>query len=156
MNAHERTTGERTDLSRTEPARAHLSRLQLLTDVVVFQAKLLIDGLRDVLLSPLSIVAAVVGLLTGGDEPQRYFQKVIRFGRRTEVWINLFGEHDGPGTSDHLVDPLRSKVIDQAQANPWISRAGTHLNRQLDEVNSAVTRGSEQDPAPPSPPRDPG
>jgi len=143
--------GEQSTRERTGPSRAHLSRLQLLTDVVVFQAKLLVDSLRDVLLSPLSIVAAVVGLLTGGDQPERYFQKVIRFGRRTEVWINLFGEHDGPGTSDHLVDPLRSKVIDQAQANPWISRAGTHLNRQLDEVNSAVARGTEQDPPSPSP-----
>jgi hypothetical protein len=150
MNPDEPSTGER-----TEPSRAHLSRLQLLADVVVFQVKLIVDSLRDVLLSPLSIVAAVAGLLTGGDQPERYFQKVIRFGRRSEVWINLFGEHDGPGTSDHLVDPLRSKVIDQAQANPWISRAGTHLNRQLDEVNSAVARGSDQSAPPPSPPRDP-
>jgi len=149
MNVDEQSTGQHTD-----PSRAHLSRLQLLADVVVFQVKLVADGLRDVLLSPLSLVAAVVGLLTGGDQPERYFQKVIRFGRRTEVWINLFGEHDGPGTSDHLVDPLRSKVIDQAQVNPWISRAGTHLNRQLDEVNSAVTRGTDQGAPPPSPPRD--
>jgi hypothetical protein len=147
MNPDEKTTG-----APTEPPRTHLSRLQLLTDVAVFQVKLVVDGLRDVLLSPLSIVAAVAGLLTGGDQPERYFQKVIRFGRRSEVWINLFGEHDGPGTSDHLVEPLRSRVIDHAQANPWISRAGTHLNRQLDEVNSAVARGTDQAAPPPSPP----
>ena len=37
MNADEHATGER-----TEPSRAHLSRLQLLADVVVFQGKLVV------------------------------------------------------------------------------------------------------------------
>ena len=134
--------------------RTHLSRLQLLTDVLVFQFKLVIDGLRDLMLSPLSIIAAVVGLVAGGDRPERYFQKVIRFGRRTEVWINLFGEHDGPGTADQLVDPLRSRVIDEARANPWISKAGTHLNRQLDGMNSALSGTDQQAPDARSP-RDP-
>ncbi len=117
----------------------HLSRLQLLTDVLVFQFKLLVDGLRDLLLSPLSIIAAVIGLISGGDRPDQYFRRVVRFGLRTERWINLFGEHDGPGTADHLVDPLRSRVIDEARANPWLSKAGTSLNRQLDGVNSALS-----------------
>ena len=117
----------------------HLSRLQLLTDVLVFQFKLLVDGLRDLLLSPLSILAAVIGLVLGGDRPDQYFRRVVRFGLRTEKWINLFGEHGGPGTADHLVDPLRSRVIDEARANPWLSKAGTSLNRQLDGVNSAIS-----------------
>jgi len=115
----------------------HISRLQMLTDVLLFQFKLVIDGLRDLLLSPLSIVAAVAGLIAGGEHPDRYFRKVIRFGRRTEVWINLFGEHGGPGTADHLVDPLRARVMDEARENAWLSRAGTSLNKRLDGVNAA-------------------
>jgi hypothetical protein len=116
----------------------HLSRLQLLADVLVFQLKLLVDGLLDLLLSPASIVAAIAGLIAGGDRPDRYFRKVQRFGWRTERWLNLFGEQDRRGTADELVDPLRTRVIDGAQADSWISRTGTRLNRQLDGVNSAL------------------
>ena len=57
------------------------SRLQLLLDVFVFQFKLAADGLRDVLLSPLSMIAAIMGLIAGGDDPYRYFRDLLRFGR---------------------------------------------------------------------------
>ena len=120
----------------------HLSRLRLLTDVLMFQLKLLVDGLLDLLLSPLSIIAAVLGLIAGGDRPDQYFRKVQRFGGRTERWLNLFGDQDGGGTADELVDPLRSRVIDGAQTHSWISRTGPRLNRQLDGVNSAF-KGDE-------------
>jgi hypothetical protein len=127
----------------------HLSRLQMLSDVLLFQLKLVVDGLRDLLLSPISIGAALLGLLAGGTHPDRYFQRVLHFGRRTEKWINLFGEHDGPGTSDHLVDPLRARVIEEARGNPWLSKTGTRINKQLDGVNAALGSATQPvgDPA---------
>ena len=127
----------------------HLSRLQVVADLLVFQLKLLADGLRDLILSPISIAAAVAGLVAGGDRPDRYLRKVVKFGRRTERWINLFGEHDGPGTADHLVDPLRTRVIDEVQANPWLTRAGAQINRQLDQVNSSLSRSGSREPGRP-------
>ena len=63
-----------------EPPGAYVSRLQLLWDVTIFQFKLLFDGSRDLLLSPLSIISAVIGLLAGGDEPDRYFRQLLRLG----------------------------------------------------------------------------
>jgi hypothetical protein len=114
----------------------HVSRLGLLWDVLVFQFKLLMDGARDVLLSPLSIIAAVYGILAGGDRPDRAFRRLLVFGRRTEVWINLFGHHRGSRTSDTLLDGLRTRVMDEAQRNPWISKAGRELNRRLDAAGS--------------------
>ena len=87
----------------------------------------------------------MVGLIAGGDRPDRYFRKVIRFGRRTEVWIDLFDEHRGPGTAEPFVTPVRSRVIQEAQANPWLRKAGTHLNRHLDQVNSTLAAGAPQE-----------
>lgn len=113
----------------------HTSRLQLVWDVVLFQFKLLFDGIRDILLIPLSIVAGVLGLVAGGDDPQQYFRQLLRLGRRTEVWLNLFGHPGRQGTSDGLIDPLRERVFTEAKHNPWISRAGTRLNETLDSVN---------------------
>ncbi len=106
------------------PPAVHTARLQLVWDVVMFQIKLLADGIRDLVLSPMIIVAGVLGLLAGGDDPHRYFRRVLRFGRRTELWINLFG-HRRSGTSDALVDPLRERMFSEAAANPGsVVRAG--------------------------------
>lgn len=120
------------------------SRLQLIWDVLLFQAKLVADGLRDVLLSPISIIAGVLGLIAGGDDPHQYFRRLLRLGRRTEVWINLFGRRRR-GTSDAMIDPLRERVFEQARENPWVNRAGSGLNAHLDRVNAPPRRPADDD-----------
>jgi hypothetical protein len=74
-----------------------MKRFPVFRDVVVFQAKLLADGLRDLLISPVSVLAALVDLLGPGDDGGKRFYAVVRFGRRTEEWINLFGAADKLG-----------------------------------------------------------
>lgn len=147
MNDVEGSPARPPDAAKEPHDQTHLSRLRTLTDLVVFQFKLALDGLRDLLLSPVAIVAAIVGLIAGGDRPDRYFRQVLEFGLKTERWINLFGEYDGPGTADHLVDPLRERVMGEAQENPWLNKAGTRLNRQLDQVNSALAKAAPQGPS---------
>ncbi|MGD8418189.1 MAG: hypothetical protein PVH91_14110 [Pseudomonadales bacterium] len=120
------------------------SRLQLLIDVVVFQFKLAADGLRDLLLVPLTIASAVLGLIAGGDDPHRYFRDVLRLGRRSELWINLFGHRSRSGTSDDLLNPIKERVMTEAQSNPWISRAGGELNRKLDHVSEKLNPGEQK------------
>lgn len=80
---------------------ANNTRAQLLVNVVVFQLKLFLDSLRDVILSPLSIAALILGILFGGRRPLQYFNALLRFGRRTEAWINLFGRY---GSADTATD----------------------------------------------------
>jgi hypothetical protein len=67
------------------------NRWQVLRDAVAFQFKLLMDGARDVLLSPISIGAAILGLIFKPDNPGIYFNRLMKFGHKTDVWINLFG-----------------------------------------------------------------
>ena len=69
-------------------------RSTLFRNTIVFQLKLAADGFRDLVLIPVSMVAAIIGLLRGGDEPEREFEQVIEIGRQSEIWINLFGNHD--------------------------------------------------------------
>ncbi|XOV81749.1 MAG: hypothetical protein ACFHXK_12810 [bacterium] len=116
------------------------SRLQLLWDVFVFQGRLAVDGARDLVLVPISIFSALFGLFFGGDEPDRYFQRVLEFGRRTEHWINLFGHRDASGTSDDILKPLQNRVFEEAQGRPWIKSTGEALNRQIDSVAASATR----------------
>lgn len=130
----------------TDTAATETSRLHLLWDVIVFQFKLAADGLRDILLSPLSIFSALLGLISGGDDPYRYFRQVLKFGRRTEIWINLFGYRKHSGTSDEFIAPIKDRVMSEARSNPWLSKAGKGLNRKLDDVNSELGRKSRRMP----------
>jgi len=94
-------------------------RIELARETVVLQIKLLVDGLRDAVLIPLSLVAALIGLLRGGPDCDREFRRVIKLGRRSERWINLFG-HQRPlsrnpvtGSMDTILDQVETAVMEQ-------------------------------------------
>ena len=94
-------------------------RLALARETAIFQLKLLADGLRDALLIPISLIAGVVGIMRGGEDCDRGFREVIRLGRRSERWINLFG-HETPlgiehpaGSMDIILEQVEAIVIDQ-------------------------------------------
>lgn len=94
-------------------------RQRLFRDAAVFQIKLLVDGLRDAVLIPVSLVAALIGLARGGDDPGREFRRVLKLGRRSERWINLFG-HQPPlhrshatGSLDTLLDRVEETVMEE-------------------------------------------
>ena len=48
-------------------------RWTLIRDVAVFQVKLLFDGFRDLLLLPVSLVAGILSLIRGEQDPARNF-----------------------------------------------------------------------------------
>jgi hypothetical protein len=110
-------------------------RFPVLRDVVVFQGKLLIDGLRDLLLSPVSIFAALIDLLVPGDDGGKRFYGVVRFGRRTERWINLFGAADPrdpdkpPSAVDALLDELEVLMRDPKRRDEARARAAALVAR---------------------------
>ena len=58
------------------------ARPRLLRDLIVFQVKLFADGLRDVLLSPLSFVAAIADVITGKQGPESNFYSLLRAGKK--------------------------------------------------------------------------
>ncbi len=58
-----------------------------------FQLKLALDAIRDVLMSPISIICFLLDVVLRPDEADSYHRKMIMFGRRTDRRINLFGGH---------------------------------------------------------------
>ena len=135
---------ETTENAGKGPEEEPMSRLQLIWNVLVFQVKLVVDGLRDVILVPVSLTAALLGLLTNPRNPGEMYEQVIKLGRRSEQWINLFGYRDIEGTSDELVHPLREKLFAEAQRNESLRKAGDQLNASLDKsaasINQLVTQ----------------
>jgi hypothetical protein len=101
------------------PREPRSPRAVLFREAAVFQLKLVADGLRDAFLIPLSIIAALIGLIRGGDDCAREYHRVIKLGRRSERWINLFG-HERPlgrghpvGSMDAILDKVESAVTVQ-------------------------------------------
>jgi hypothetical protein len=66
------------------------SRAVLLRDLVIFQVKLLLDGMKDIVLMPVTIGAAALDMLFPGPRPGHRFYLVISMGERFDRGLNLF------------------------------------------------------------------
>jgi hypothetical protein len=150
---HGQTDSPDDDSSRQLP-----NRRQMIRDVVVFQLKLLADGFRDLLLVPISLGAAVMGLLKPGSKPGPQFYDVLRFGRQSEHWINLFGAASnvhGPESTDErfpgndvdeLVTRVESFLIDEYRSGGVTARAKEKLERTLAAINRRRNRDQNNPP----------
>jgi hypothetical protein len=125
------------------------SRWELIRDLAVFQLKLVIDALRDVALSPISLVAGVFDLVKGADRPGRYFYRVLLAGRRSEAWINLFGEADRvaprptdaeSASLDALVERVEQRLVEQVERGGVTASAKRAIDRCLDVIARRRTR----------------
>ena len=93
-------------------------RANLIREAAVLQVKLLVDGFRDAILIPVSLFAALIGLLRGGEDADREYRRVIKLGRRSERWINLFGHQRALGKSspissmDSVLGQMESAVME--------------------------------------------
>lgn len=66
------------------------ARWGLIRDLCVFQVKLLVDGLKDLVLGPLSLVAGILDLVQGSDPATGKFREVLRAGAAFDRWVGLF------------------------------------------------------------------
>jgi len=116
------------------------TRGQLARAAAILQLKLLVDGMRDALLIPLSLVAALIGLLRGGDHADHEYQRVLKLGRRSERWINLFGNHTRAGRAtpggslDQLLERVESVVTEQYSKGRNTEEARAAIKAALDSV----------------------
>ncbi len=68
-----------------------VSRGTVCRDLVIFQLKLFLDGVVDVILSPLAVAAAAIEIFFGGERRGRLFYAILRMGERVDLWLNLYG-----------------------------------------------------------------
>jgi len=88
-------------------------------EAAIFQLKLVADGIRDAILIPFSLLAALIGLAEGGKNCDEKFRRVVKLGRRSERWINLFGQQSPTdishpaGSIDTILNQVETIVVDQ-------------------------------------------
>jgi hypothetical protein len=122
-------------------------RQQLLRDLVVLQIKLFLDGLRDILLSPVALVAGLYGLLVGRPPATGLFYDVIRFGRRTERWIDPFSAGGAAeGEAERGLDEVLKRI--EGQLADQYKRGGISAAAR-DAVEQVLTKVRREPPPPP-------
>jgi hypothetical protein len=131
-----------------EPYYGDIHRWELLRDLFVFQGKLILDGLRDLLLSPVSLVLAILDLTISGSKPGRRFYDLMHLGRQSDVWINLFGasqrvpmREDWPEDDrsvDMLVERLEEKVKRQYAKGGVTASAKESVDHAFDTIQKHI------------------
>ncbi|MFT4797938.1 MAG: hypothetical protein ACJAYE_001208 [Candidatus Azotimanducaceae bacterium] len=123
------------------------NRWQLVRDLIGFQFKLALDGLRDLFLSPISIIAGVAGIIFSPDNPGKYFNRLLGLGHRSDIWINLFGasEHyvrDPEATSsDAYIGKLEELLVAEYQKGGVVK----NVKDRTDNLINQISKKTDQD-----------
>lgn len=124
-------------------------RWPLIRDMLVLQLKLVVDGLRDFLLVPASLVAGIISLLS---QDRAAFYRLVALGKRSEQWIDLFGalrnappdvrsEVSGDGSIDDLVQRVEAYVVAEYHSGGLTAQAKARIDEALD----ALQRGDKKE-----------
>jgi hypothetical protein len=124
----------------SNPAPAANERWTFIRDVVVFQIKLLLDNLRDLILMPVALGAAVIDLVYRGEREGALFYKVLRWDLHSEEVIDVYSaiEHHDPG---------RFKVSRDYTVDGVIARLENVVTREVEKGGTAATIKSAMDRA---------
>jgi len=119
----------------------------LLRDLAVLQAKLIVDGFRDLILLPASIIAVLISFIRAEDGvPGPEFYKLLVAGKESEKFINLFGAlRNAPagmdlgdvrrGTEmDDIVSRVESFVVDEYKRGGVTAQAKSRIDDALDKL----------------------
>jgi hypothetical protein len=130
-----------------DTARPPTSRTTLARDIVVLQAKLVVDGLRDLILVPASIIAGVFSLLSfDKGRPGAEFYGLLYAGKQSERWINLFGAlKNAPpdleevkgfpdADMDDIVGRLETYMVEEHRRGGMTAQAKERLDKALDTI----------------------
>jgi hypothetical protein len=85
-------TGETGETGETDTNRG--AARPALRNLLFFQVKLALDAARDFALSPVSILAFILDLITQPEPEKSYYLRLMRLGRRSDEMINLFEQHE--------------------------------------------------------------
>lgn len=95
----------------------------VLRDVLTFQFKLVVDGLKDLCLAQVALGAAIIDLVRRDGTPGRRFYGIVRLSERFDGWLDLHepvsrAPEDSPDyapRAGHSVDDLVDGVETSAR-----------------------------------------
>ncbi|HWB78431.1 MAG TPA: hypothetical protein VG755_25875 [Nannocystaceae bacterium] len=126
------------------PPDPRAQRWSLLRDVFVLQAKLILEGLKDLVLGPIAIAAAFFGIAFEPKQPRRHFDALLRAGRDFERWVDLYGaadeqQREAQGLDAH-VRKLEALVLEQHAKGGVTQKAKDAIDRAIESLHDGRER----------------
>ena len=124
-------------------------------DVLVFQFKLVVDGLKDLGLAQVALGAALIDVLRRDGSPGRRFYAIVRMSDRFDRWLDLHeplervpedAPHYFPTTPrsvDDLLDGVESSARSVADLSVRASRRGVETLRREAARHTGARRAGE-------------
>lgn len=124
----------------------------LAREVLLLQVKLFIEALRDLVISPITMAAALLDVVLSKHQPPRYFHAVLRLGERSDGWIDVWSAGRKSPAQPGSVDALLANVEDIVRDPQSGARRARVLkrwaNRQLNRARRAAESRGVPPPAP--------
>ncbi len=144
----------------TTPEDPQLTNRTLVRDVVVFQFKLIVDGIRDFVLVPVALLAGLVSLVSGDNgKPGPQFYQLLEAGKKSEHWIDLFGAtrhspsdlvdrvHFPEASMDEFLDRFEDFMVDEEKRGGLTAQARERFEKALrgfqDRRNAHTSRRTD-------------
>lgn len=129
----------------------------LLRDLAVLQVKLIVDGFRDLILLPASIIAALISFSRSENGvPGPEFYKLLVAGKQSEQFINLFGalrnapagvdldEMRTGAEMDDIVSRVETFVVDEYKRGGVTAQAKSRIDEALDKLRRKKAMDPEE------------
>ncbi len=132
-----------------------IDRWTLIRDVGLLQVKLIVDGFRDLLLVPASLIAGIISMFSPGPYERSVFYRLVCMGKQTEQWINLFSAYENAPDDvkaeyeirsmqlDDLVGKVETFVVDEYQKGGVTKQAKEKIDKALDELQRSIKSGND-------------
>ncbi len=119
----------------------HHERWRFWRDVLVFNLKILLGNLRDFALIPVSLVAAVIDVISKGERDGSLFYRVLRWGAHSEEVLDAYSavKHEklsvNPNyTVDAVIARIEGVMVREYEKGGTAASIKAALDRVIDQV----------------------
>lgn len=107
----------------------------VLRDVLEFQFKLVVDGLKDLTLAQVALGAALLDLLRRDGSPGRRFYGIVRLSNSFDHWLDLHAVEERAPEDTPAFMPIENRSVDEVLGGLEMSArrfagASTRLSRR--------------------------
>ena len=81
-------------------------------DVLEFQFKLVVDGLKDLALAQVALGAALIDLIRRDGSPGRRFYGIVRVSERFDRWLDLHAVSERAPADTVEIGPVATRSVD--------------------------------------------
>jgi len=122
-------------------------------DVLVFELKMFIGNLRDFALMPVSVVAAMIDLVSKGEREGSLFYRVLRWGAHSEEVLNAYSpvrdelrdlNVNPKYTVDAVVARLEGVLVREYEKGGTAATIKAALDRTIDQLHRETNEHRER------------